>query len=74
MAISAEYTGVKTEKSMAYSYVGELYKNNDELSEKYIEKILLSLQKKYSAQKSAGVIDSVGLGETISEINTLIGG
>ena len=74
VAISAEYTGVKTEKSMACCYVGELYKNNDELSEKYIEKILLSLQKKYSAQKSAGVIDSEGLGEIISEINTLIGG
>ena len=74
VAISAEYTGVKTEKSMACCYVGELYKNNDELSEKYIEKILLSLQKKYSAQKSAGVIDNEGLGEIISEINTLIGG
>ena len=74
VAISAEYTGVKTEKSIACCYVGELYKNNDELSEKYIEKILLSLQKKYSAQKSAGVIDNEGLGEIISEINTLIGG
>ena len=74
VAISAEYTGVETEKSKACCYVGELYKNNDELSEKYIEKILLSLQKKYSAQKSAGVIDSEGLGEIISEINTLIGG
>jgi hypothetical protein len=74
VAISAEYTGVKTEKSMACCYVGELYKNNDELSEKYIEKIFLSLQKKYSAQKCAGVIDNDGLGEIISEINTLIGG
>lgn len=74
VAISAEYTGIRTEKSKAYCYVGELYKNNDELSEKYIEKILLSLKKKYSAQKSAGVIDNEGLGELITEINALIGG
>lgn len=74
VAISAKYTGVKIEKSKAYCYVGELLKNEDELSEKYIEKTLRSLQKKYTAQKNAGIKDEEGLGEIISEINALIGG
>lgn len=74
VAISAEYTGVRINKSKAYCYVGELLKNNDELSKKYIEKTLISLQKKYNAQKNAGVRDEEGLREIISEINTLIGG
>ena len=73
VAISAEYTGVKTERSKAYYYVGELVQNKDELSEKYIDKTLGSLQKKYTAQKNAGIADEDGLGEIISEINTLIG-
>lgn len=73
VAISAEYTGNKVEKSKAYHYVGELINNSDELSMKYIDKTLSSLQKKYTAQKNAGVTDEEGLGEIISEINTLIG-
>ena len=73
VAISAEYTCVNVEKSKAYYYIGELISNKDELSEKYIEKTLSSLNKKYTAQKNAGVTDDEGLGEIISEINTLIG-
>ena len=74
VAISAEYTGVEKEKSKAYYYVGELVNNNDHLSEKYIDKTLSALQKKYTAQKNAGVKDDEGLGGIIFEINTLIGG
>ncbi len=74
VAISAEYTGVKAEESNGYYYVGELLKNKDELSLKYIEKTLLALQKKHTAQKNAGVKDEEGLEQIIFEINTLIGG
>lgn len=73
VAISAEYTGNKAEKSKAYYYVGELIKNSDELSMKYINKTLNSLNKKYYAQKNAGVSDEDGLEKIIFEINTLIG-
>ncbi len=73
VAISAEYTGINTDKNKAYYYVGELLQNNDELSEKYIDKTLTALQKKYTAQQNAGISDEEGLGEIISEINTLIG-
>ncbi len=73
VAISASFSGVYETHSEGYYYVGELSKNKDELSEKYIEKTLYSLMKKYSAQQSAGVAGSERLGEIISEINTLIG-
>lgn len=73
VAISAEYTGNKDEKSKAYHYVGELINNSDELSMKYIDKTLNSLNKKYCAQKNAGVSDEDGLEKIIFEINTLIG-
>ena len=72
VAISASYTGEKSNRNEAYYYVGELSKNSDELSERYIEKTLLSLEKKYNAQKSAGLEDKEGLGELILEIKTLI--
>lgn len=73
VAISAKYSGNAETHSKGYYYLGELLQNNDELSEKYIEKTLSALQKKHSAQKNAGVADEEGLEETISEINTLIG-
>ena len=40
---------------------------------KYIDKTLNSLNKKYCAQKNAGVSDEDGLEKIIFEINTLIG-
>lgn len=73
VTISASYTGERNKKSEGYYYVGELVANSDELSEKYINKTLLSLRKKYFAQKNAGIEDKEGLGDIISEINTLIG-
>lgn len=73
VAISAEYTGESISCSKAYCYVGELLKNNDEFSWKYIDKTLTALQKKYFAQQNARLSDKEGLGEIISEINALIG-
>lgn len=73
VAISAEYTGESIPCSKAYCYVGELLKNNDEFSWKYIDKTLTALQKKYTAQQNAGLSDEEGLREIISEINALIG-
>lgn len=73
VTISASFSGIYENHSNGYYYVGELIKNNDELSTKYIEKTFESLQKKYTAQQNAGVSDEEGLGETILEIKTLIG-
>lgn len=73
VAISASYTGKANNKSEGYYYVGELMAENDELSKKYIDKTLISLEKKYNAQKSAGLDDKEGLGDLISEIKALIG-
>lgn len=73
VAISASYTGEITPCSEAYCYIGELIKNHDELSGRYIEKVLASLEKKYFAQKNAGIEDKEGLGNIILEINALIG-
>ena len=73
VAISASYTGKANNKSEGYYYVGELMAENDELSKKYIDKTLISLEKKYNAQKSAGLDDKEGLDDLISEIKALIG-
>ncbi len=73
VAISAYYKCAFQNRSDAYYYVGELTNNQCELSEKYIDKILCSLQKKCDAQKSAGIKDEEGLNDIIFEINTLIG-
>lgn len=73
VAFSAMYTGKVNSCSKAYCYVGELSKNSDELSKKYIEKLIFTLEKKLTAQKNAGIKDDEGLEEIISEIKTLIG-
>ncbi len=73
VAFNAKYTGEKLKKSEAYYYVGELYKNEDEISKKYINKLLFYLERKHEAQKSAGIEDKENLENLISEIRALIG-
>ncbi len=70
--ISAAYTGVKTERDSSYIYLGKLTENKDEITKKYIEKILTALEKKYSALMIAGKKDENNLGEIIASIKEKI--
>ncbi len=69
-AICAHYTGKTAERNRSYYYLGELLRNKDEITKKYIEKMLFSLEKKFLAQKKAGIKDGEKLEELISEIKT----
>lgn len=66
--ISATYNGEKRVAENWYTYVGELINNNDEISEMYISKIILTLEKKLDAIKKAGVDDNDNIEETIALI------
>ncbi len=70
--ISAVYTGIKTERDSSYIYLGKLTEKKDEITRKYIEKILTALEKKHSALTSAGKEDENNLGEIISSIKEKI--
>lgn len=66
-AMSACYTGEKTERDVSYIYLGELTKSNDEITYKYLSKLLSTLKKKHCALVSAGKDDSEN-GKIIDEI------
>lgn len=68
VAMSAVYTGEKTHPSESYFYLGELLKNDDEITRKYIDRLIFTLEKKFSAQKRAGLEDKENLEELINEI------
>lgn len=70
VALSAVYSGEKSDYGKAYYYLGELLKNNDETTKQYIEKLIFTLEKKLSAQKSAGIEDKENLEDLIKEIKT----
>lgn len=70
--ISAAYTGIKAERDPSYIYLGRLTENKDEITKKYIDKILTALEKKHSALKNAGKEDESGLGEVITSIKKKI--
>lgn len=70
--ILAEYDGVKRTAEGWYTYIGELYKNSDEVSRTYINKVVLALEKKLAALKVAGINDSEGLETTLNEIKKRI--
>ena len=67
-ALEAQFTGVKTKENDSYYYLGELTKNNDETTKKYIEKMIFILNKKLEAQQKAGVSESEELARVLSEI------
>lgn len=66
--MSAVYTGKKTKKDISYIYLGELTENSDEITKRYIAKMLTTLEKKYNALVGAGKEDTDNLGEIISQI------
>ena len=66
--ISCYYDGVKKDYPESYYYLGELLKNKDEITLKYIEKMLFALEKKLDAQKKASIKDSDNLEKLITEI------
>ena len=67
-ALAAEFTGKKSEQDESYYYLGELTKNNDEITKKYIEKLIFTLDKKLQAQQNAGVSESEALRRVLDVI------
>ena len=70
--ILAEFDGKKRIAQGWYTYIGELYKNSDIVSQAYINKIIFTLEKKLNALKNANVDDSEGIEETLAEIKKKI--
>ena len=70
--ISAQYDGIKRETEEWYTYVGELIKNRDEVSQMYINKTVATLEKKLEAMKNAGVDDALALAETVTTLKQKI--
>ncbi len=68
VSMSAVYIGEKSEVKQSYYYLGELLNNNDETTREYINKMLFALEKKHSAQRSAGIEDKENLSGLINEI------
>lgn len=68
VAMSASYTGITYSCDKAYYYLGELLKNNDENTKKYIEKLIFTLNKKLQAQKNACIGGTCELEELINDI------
>ncbi len=68
VAVSASYTGETVNYPRSYYYLGELLKNSDEISKKYVEKVILTLEKKLNALNNAGVPDEENLAELLNEI------
>ena len=71
-ALSFRFTGEKTDYPQSYWYLGELLKNKDEITKTYIDKMVLTLEKKLTAQKNAGVDDWKELEILIEEIKQKI--
>lgn len=66
--MSARYTGQAQKHGISYIYSGQLFENNDEITFRYIDKMLSTLKKKHSALMSAGKTDDENLGAVIDEI------
>lgn len=70
--ISAQYDGKERKSEEWYTYVGELIKNRDEVSEMYIKKTVITLEKKLSAMKNAGVDETESLALTVATLKQKI--
>ena len=70
--ISAQYDGVNRVAEEWYTYVGELIKNRDNVSQTYIEKTVAALDKKLTAMKNAGVEDVDTLAHTVATLKRKI--
>ena len=67
-ALNAQYTGNKANKDESYYFLGELTSNNDEITRKYIDKLIFTLDKKLQAQEKAGVSESQELARILNDI------
>lgn len=70
--ISAYFDGEKKICENWYAYVGELVRNDDEISDMYINKITTALEKKIEAIKNAGIDDSENIEKTLNDIKQKI--
>lgn len=70
--ISAVYTGTLTEREPSYIYLGKLTENSDEITRKYITKILTALEKKHSALVSADKAEAKELEKIIISVKNKI--
>lgn len=68
----AEFCGEKINYSDSYYYLGELLKNDDIITKKYIEKMIFTLKKKQDALEKAGVSESDALKKLIIEIEAKV--
>ncbi|MBQ7862316.1 MAG: SAM-dependent methyltransferase [Clostridia bacterium] len=66
--ISAQYDGIKRDAEEWYTYVGELIKNRDNVSQTYIEKTIATLEKKLVAMQNAGVGEVDTLTATVATL------
>lgn len=70
--MSFYYDGVRKDYPESYMYLGELLKNKDGITKKYIKKTVFALEKKLQAQKNACVKDSDKLEKLLYEIKLKI--
>ncbi len=70
--LCAEFCGDKVAHAESYYYLGELLKNDDIITKKYIEKMLFTLEKKCSALKNAKITESIELEKLINQIKQKI--
>ncbi|MBQ7294958.1 MAG: tRNA (adenine(22)-N(1))-methyltransferase TrmK [Clostridia bacterium] len=66
--MSAHYVGTNKKHDISYIYTGQLFESSDEITYRYIEKMLTTLKKKHSALIIAGKPDEENLGRIIDEI------
>lgn len=71
-ALSAEYCEIKANYDESYYYLGELLNNKDDITKKYVDKMLFTLEKKYIALKNSNVDDYIELEKLINEIKLKI--
>lgn len=70
--ISAVYNGEKKQMPLWYHYVGELYKNTDNVSKAYIEKVYKSLNKKLTALEKVNAENIDELSNTVAQLKKLV--
>lgn len=67
-ALCAEFRGENRSFDKSYYYLGELLKNDDETTKKYIYKMIYTLEKKCTALKNAEIEESYELEKLIKNI------
>ncbi len=71
--INASFSGKAIESDEAYYYLGKLTENKDELSERYIQKIITAMDKKASALIKADKSEGKELKKLVDKMKTISG-